>query len=110
MKYNGLDSEKAQLIEGQISIFDNEVLFICSTCKCNTCVNNVDNEYSNEGNKICLSCDECYYYGMDHPEYTINIKIQGCKNYKESLESIERVEKRAEKMRKSFKILRGQSK
>lgn len=110
MKYNDLDLEKVQLIEGQISIFDNGVLFICATCKCNTCVNNVDNEYSNEGNKVCLNCDECYYYGMDHPEYTINIKIHECKDYKESLKSIERIEKRAEKMRKSFKILRGQSK
>jgi len=78
-------------------------MWICQKCKCNTCVNSVDDEYYLEGDFSCMNCDECHFYGMDNYELTKNFKEQ-CSNYKMSKVAIER---QAKDNRLKFTIIKN---
>lgn len=56
---------------------------LCYKCVCSNCVRNVDSnilfeEYSKV--EACFNCDECYLYGQDNPELSINKKFN-CEDY-----------------------------
>ncbi|WP_238886464.1 hypothetical protein [Clostridium sp. YIM B02551] len=54
-------------------------MIVCNKCKCNKCINNVDNPFVEEQKTACFNCDDCYYYDLKENK-SKNIKFE-CDNF-----------------------------
>lgn len=82
---------------------------MCDKCLCNRCKYSVEiypfldvNECEEIGEDSCFNCDECYYYGMDCENLSINKVKFECDKFKRSNYY---VELEARTKRRKFKIV-----